>query len=251
MIGLLSLVFIVLPAKRGALVTLAVAYGITLVHYFASPGRIHKHRWRVAAAIVLSLSVLGVVVYKNRQHFETRITRKWEQWVYEREGFGAREVVWDVVHAHNADRSLWRTVLGSGFGSTTHILDNAMALRSHAHNDWLEVFTNMGAIGLGAFGLIHLAVLRQLVRARRTGFVLFPAFLCSYLCLLLPTFFSTTINATHILCHWMLIGHFVGLSERFAYVPSMARMSVSQTADRMASSRGRLRVTRPCPTTEF
>jgi O-antigen ligase len=211
-IFLLSLFFAVAPAKRGVVTTLIVAYTVTVTFLLAGGRRFGAGRWRIVLSGLALACMIGVFLFQNWGNYEIRLVDRWEQ----RRDAGrieARELIWGALTDDLARRDAFALLVGSGFGSAAETVYSIIGIRTHAHNDWLDTAVNMGVLGVGVLFLMHVMIVRGLFRARRGRLPWFPVFLCSYLCLLVPTFISTTVNAAHALYLLMVLGYLMGLTD--------------------------------------
>lgn len=141
-IGLaIIMTFVFLSAKRGTI--LIMILGSFILLYKDMKLATNKHRVRILiVAVALILGMYKVVIYllRNSFVFLNKIT------MIEENNSSGRDVLYSYFwNAFSNDASFLQMLFGRGANGTIKIYYN------YAHNDWLEILTNQGLLGIIIF----------------------------------------------------------------------------------------------------
>lgn len=147
---LISMIFIVQGAKRGALITGTVGFLVFIYYQFKFVGT--KHRIRNFLFLLLGL---GIMVYYLLQLFETNeyfISRI----VSLSEGNSSgRDIIYTKIFEGWLEGDFLQLVFGFGYGAS------AIFARKFAHSDWLELLSNFGLLGVITYLIVFIIGFRM------------------------------------------------------------------------------------------
>lgn len=172
------LIFIVQGIKRGAILTgsLAILYYI-YENIKATHGskRIRFLFITIAAMMIAGNFIIDFI--SESDYFSTRIKRTIAG------DSSSRDVIYEALWSVFLNSNLIQILFGHGADSTIFFTN------MHAHNDWLEILTNMGILGISIYLIYFVVMLKMAVQYRNNttfGICLGGLFIT----LLLPTLFS-------------------------------------------------------------
>jgi O-antigen ligase len=122
---------------------------------------------------VLIVLTGAVIVELDKSH--SRVVLERLESMAEDQGSGRLDIYSETIK-YIANSTPWQTLMGHGYVSTRDILASGKS----AHNDWLEVQFDFGAVGLLLYALLHACLIRKshsLIRGRSP---LAAAFAASY-----------------------------------------------------------------------
>lgn len=202
MIAIVS-IFVIQGAKRGALIVGTV--GILFFIYYKLSNIDYRYRVRGYIFSVFAIVFLITYLYRYFLSSEFLISRlsKIE------DGGSGRDIIYsNLLKAwYNSDNIL-NFIFGHGFSSTLTLSGTG----HFAHNDWLEILTNFGLIGVSLYLLIFLGLLRI---AFQKGFmgeykVILLAIISMWF---ITTLFSMIFNSQYSVIFTLLIAFLIGRSR--------------------------------------
>lgn len=186
-------VFIILSMKRGAMLILAPCLVMLIWEKLKTTKRVY--RGGVIIVILILLVVLWHFVndfFSENDFFQSRIEE-----TLSGDSSGRDTLYGDLIHHYFNDASLFQMFFGMGAEGTIKVTYN------YAHNDWLELLTNQGIIGVIFFAYYWLGVYYTCKSKRLSKESRF-ALKYIFLILFLMTLFSMSINAMTIYSSSML-----------------------------------------------
>lgn len=203
-IGFTSLVvilyFVIQSSKRGALLTGLIG-AITFLYYqlHTSPRR---NRVKNYTTLAFGSSISAYVLYKFYISNEFLISRLENL----QEGGSGRDIIYSSLWNNWLDSaSIINTLFGYGFMSTPKF--NAMG--QLAHNDWLEVLTNYGIVGIVIYCLL-ITSLFPIALNKKIKFELKLIMITIILMWLLRSMFSMYYTSINTIFSSILIGYILG-----------------------------------------
>ena len=134
----ISMLFILLGMKRGAILIGAVCVAWFLFHSMKTASRKQK-TWVILLSVVIVLVGFYAASYmlQNSVYFNSRIEQTLEG------NSSRRDVLYSIFWRHFINESNpWRFLFGNGANGTLKVAWN------FAHNDWLEIAINQGLLGM-------------------------------------------------------------------------------------------------------
>lgn len=168
-------IFIVLGAKRGAIVCLIVAVFYSF-YWFVKSFKVTPRKIVAGLFILMALLGLGIHQYSTNDYLQDRMD------TMERKGIGGREIGYATMTNNwikNPD--ITEQMFGKGTAQTVTVWGN------YGHNDWLELLIDNGVLGVTIYALLFLSFM---VYTRRISRVDPYYYLAASLCLL--TWFCKT-----------------------------------------------------------
>lgn len=152
-------------------------------------------QWILGIAVIISC----ILVYQFFSSSLLDVSQRFE--MIEDDGGNGREMIYEDVIERYTSSDIVSQLFGKGYNSVTGT-DKTRALS--AHNDFLEVLYDFGAIGFVCYLLIHLSLITWTIRLfRRRSPISFPV-LVSYVCfivmsmvshlILYPTYFGLLVS---------------------------------------------------------
>lgn len=151
LMGLL-LFFIIQGSKRGAII--AGVLGLLGYFYYLLKTIEKKNRIRgyiVAIIVLFGISAFGLKIYLSNEFLIDRMTS-----LSEGNTSGRNFIYETIFNAWYNSESVWNYLTGFGFASSLKITGD-----SYAHSDWLELLSNFGLIGIGAYMLLFYSATKQ------------------------------------------------------------------------------------------
>ena len=200
--GVLSIVLIGLvlnAAKRGAIVSLIVALGFTAI-YLLRRSKMKPFNQFMLIALVVGVAAFMYYFSLQNEFLMDRIDDT-------REGnIGTREVAYAMLWQHWVDADIFHQIFGYGLMQTVNVWGNT------AHNDWLELLTDNGVVGVVVYLLFFIYLFKYIRRMSNNPTLQLGAYLATII-LLVKTLFSMGytdfVNVPLVLA----IGLFVGRNE--------------------------------------
>lgn len=193
--------FIVIAFKRGAILCALVC----LVWFMITNlKRVPKNRkWIIVAvtiAVVLAGMYLFIYMMENSDYFRYRLALTGE-------GYSSgRDEIYKTLYEHfiNEDNPI-RFLLGYGANSTLKFTFN------FAHNDWLEIATNQGLLGLVVYFVYWICFYVSWRKAKLNPQA-FMAIGMVFIIYLLSSFFSMSYNGVS-RCAAMVLGYYLAVND--------------------------------------
>ena len=151
LMGLL-LFFIIQGSKRGALI--AGTLGLLGFFYYQMKTIERENRIRgylVAIIVLFGISAFGLKIYLSNEFLLDRMTS-----LTEGETSGRNFLYETILNKWYNSDSFWNFLTGYGFASSLNITGG-----SYAHSDWLELLSNFGLIGVGAYIFVFYSATKQ------------------------------------------------------------------------------------------
>lgn len=166
-----SVYLIIMGSKRGAVVALFTSILIAFLFYLKE---LRMSFWKSFFTTLVFLGILAVAYYSylSNDYLQERVEQTQEI------GIGAREMNYQILWNHWLDNSsIPRILLGNGFASSVNVCGN------FAHNDWLELLTNMGLLGVLLYAILIGGFIGAAIRIPNMTYRLsFSLFLSVWIC---------------------------------------------------------------------
>lgn len=188
--------FILLSAKRGAIFIFVICLLIYLPFFFKQNKRLS----------LLLIPVIGVMGYLAYSYFSTD-SYLIERLIKTTEGYssGRDEIYGSISDYCLRDHfSLDTFLFGFGFNYSIKIAGNV------AHNDWLELLSSSGLLGIGMYIYIYILLFLEMKKIKNAAYKRTMR-LC-IIVLFLRTFFSMTYASTVLI--FSIIGYILGTEKR-------------------------------------
>ena len=142
--------FIILGAKRGALITGAI--GLLVFIYYQMRTVSRRNRKRGYAILLIGVVTLGYYTYDFYQKNEFLVAR-----MDNLDGGSGRVIIFkSILNNWSSNDHIRHLVFGNGFLASKDL----SATGNRAHNDWLELLSNFGLIGLVIYGILFYAAIK-------------------------------------------------------------------------------------------
>jgi O-antigen ligase len=181
---------VVLSLKRTAIISLV----ISLLYYFYSVREVIRKGLpqKIKFLFITVISVfIGYILFNQ-------LTRTFSiDWVGRLstlliDGGSGRDVLWKYTWAALLDQNIFQWILGNGYRATEYL--------GGAHNDFLEVLFDFGIMGLGAYLLFIVLLIKSFFQMKKDKYPNYPAFGVSLIIFIFGSIFSQLV----ILPHWFL-----------------------------------------------
>lgn len=148
----ICIVYVFLGMKRGAIIISIVVLSIVFLHSISEVSGFKKF----FTFIIVSCGIIGLISFvdnllTNSEYFNYQLQKTLEGNSSHRE-----ELYGNFINAFLYDASFFQMLLGRGACGTIKYSFN------YAHNDWLEILTNQGIIGVSIFGFYWLLFIKML-----------------------------------------------------------------------------------------
>ncbi|RGM98413.1 O-antigen ligase family protein [Parabacteroides merdae] len=181
--------------KRSGIIIMSIS--VILLYYSDFFRRKCLHPKSLFAAILVIAGIFTVYQYKAESIYD--ISKRFE--MIKADGGNGRDMIYEDVINRYRSEDLIQQVIGKGFDSVKG-KDTTIALS--AHNDFLEVLYDFGAIGFFLYVLMHFSLIKWTVLLfRKRSQLAFPM-LVSYVCfvvmsmvshlILYPTYFGLLVS---------------------------------------------------------
>lgn len=191
------LVFLLLCAKRGAIFCAA----LTLLVYFPlSMKRISTNKVlsRIIGSVVI-LAVLAIVViniFSSSELLQARLVDTQEG------NSSARDLIYGELWSIFTQSDFIIQIFGHGMSQTVPLIG------SYAHNDWLELLTNEGVVGVILYASVFITMFNYYRKNKKRMEVRYAfMFLVAFLCLLFRSSFSMGYMAPESALFCMAMGY--------------------------------------------
>lgn len=152
---MILLFFIIQSGKRGAFI--AGMIGLMGFIYFQLRTVEKKYRYRSYLIVFISVLALSYFVYDTFQNNEFLIARM--QKIGDEGGSSGRNIIFsNIFNAWLNSDNMFNLLFGFGFAASL----NLSGLGSYAHNDWLEILSNFGIIGVFIYGFLFYTVIKYI-----------------------------------------------------------------------------------------
>lgn len=153
------MLFIIQGAKRGALLVGGVGF-LMFVWYQLSLVE-KRNRWRSYFVIAIGVAIIAyyaIDYYLQQEYLINRMVAMTEG------DSSLRDVIYKQIWEgwYNSD-NLFRYLFGYGFGGSRYLTNNMFA-----HNDWLELLSNMGLLGVVVYLMLFYSSTRYLYNPQWT-----------------------------------------------------------------------------------
>jgi O-antigen ligase len=150
-IGLLMF-FIIQGAKRGALITGVIAMVFFVYYQMRTINK--RNRVKSYLIIFVGISVLLYYVFNFYQNNQYLISRM--QQIQETGGSGRNLIYADIFNGWLESDTYIHLLFGYGFAASWKFAGN------FAHNDWLELLSNFGLIGVAIYCFLFYSVIKNI-----------------------------------------------------------------------------------------
>jgi O-antigen ligase len=148
--------FIIDGAKRGAVI--AGIIGFVLFIIFLLKTVEEKKRFRSYLFVFTGLFILGYIAYDLFQNNEFLIRRI--QSINEKDGSSGRNIIYSNIFNswYNSD-GYFKLLFGYGFAASLDLSGTG----NYAHNDWLELLSNFGLLGVLIYAILFYVVVKVVI----------------------------------------------------------------------------------------
>ncbi|MRT17798.1 hypothetical protein F3C99_12645 [Vitellibacter sp. q18] len=147
------LLLVLFSFKRGAIVSMVICYLYILLTLFKS-FKSKKNRYLIFLIVSIIFSGVTIYIFRNLEIFTYR---------FQLEGGSGRDIILSSIWSDYINRDFIELIIGKGFFSTLDITkSNLNGVSQMAHNDFLEVLSDIGLIGL----IIYCSVLVSFINYR-------------------------------------------------------------------------------------
>lgn len=149
-------VYVIMSMKRGAIIVGA----ITLLWFIYRTFKTSSRRTKIWVTILISVAAIIMwqqisELYSSNELFQHRIEQT------EEGGSSGRDIIYNELWSHYIDKTtLSEFLFGMGANGTLNVAFN------YAHNDWLEIATNQGLLGLIIFAIFWIALFKDWRKAK-------------------------------------------------------------------------------------
>ncbi len=197
---------VVYSMKRGAQLALVFALIGYFVVYLKQNRNVFESRVkivRVAIIIITCVLICGLVISSNEENFVGR----WKEAFSGDDSAGSsRMLMWSEVFEGLKESDIFSLAFGNGFQSTNDFLNNVF-IRSHAHNDFLQVIFDLGILGL----LLYINIIYQccmlVYRLYRKNSSLVPQLVMVLMIFIVRSFFSGCMTRPEMLWFALFIAY--------------------------------------------
>ena len=191
-------VYVIMSMKRGAILIGA----ITLLWFIYRIFKTSSRRTKIWVTILISVAAIIMwqqisELYNSNELFQHRIEQT------EEGDSSNRDIIYNELWSHYIDKtSLSEFLFGMGANGTLNVAFN------YAHNDWLEIATNQGLLGLIIFAIFWIALFKDWRKAKQSP-IIYSALGAIFIICFVKTFFSMSYNDMP-LCLTMCLGYCLG-----------------------------------------
>ena len=179
---LLICIVVVMSVKRSAFIIMLIVLLLNFVYDFLYRTTSAGHRILIGFLLICSSYIVYVSIYDRFDNMMTRMEMIGE------DGGNGRDYIYQNVWERYLSGGMTSKCFGAGFDMVRHT-DNSFHPVS-AHNDFLEVLYDFGAIGLIFYILIHLSLIKWVFRLLRARSQLAFPVLISYVCFVVMSLVS-------------------------------------------------------------
>lgn len=199
--------FVIQGSKRGALIAAFVGLAF-FVYYHLSTIEKSKRLKSYLFVIVVTM-LLGYFTYKFYLNNEFLVTRmQFQSNVGEDWTSGRNKIYNQIFNAwYNSDNIL-NILFGFGFGSSIFLTDG-----SRAHNDWLELLSSTGILGVIVYFMVFYSAIR-LLKEKKWESDKKILLLCILSIWFLTTLFSMNYTSTNGAFQAILLGYLIGSKNK-------------------------------------
>jgi O-antigen ligase len=144
------MLFIIQGNKRGAIITGALGLFIFVYYTMRTVKRKNRLRYYVVIfSAIIGLSYYAYNSYQNNKYLQNRMEQ-----MEQGNGSGRLIIYANILEGWADSDSYTNFLFGYGFGGSRLISDSK---HHHAHNDWLELLSNFGPLGIFIYALLFYA----------------------------------------------------------------------------------------------
>lgn len=150
------IIFVISAMKRGAILIAALSL-LYIIYIELTKSYRSKVFLKIALVALVSFGIYKYAQYmlNTSELFNLRIAQTIEG------DSSARDVLKDdIIHYLKYDSSVFELLFGKGADGTLTVTQN------FAHNDWLEIITNMGLLGIIVFIYFWISFIKDIFRSR-------------------------------------------------------------------------------------
>lgn len=177
-------VYVLMSMKRGA-ITIG---SITLLWFIYRTFKTSSRRTKIWVTLLLCVAAIILwqqvsELYNSNDYFQNRLEQT------EDGDSSGRDIIYNELWSHYTDKtSLSEFLLGMGANGTLNVTFN------YAHNDWLEIATNQGLLGLIIFAIFWIALFKDWRKAKGSPLI-YSMLGAIFIICFSKTFFSMSYNS--------------------------------------------------------
>lgn len=179
---LFVLMMSVITLKRSAMAVSVICASIFIYTEFVK-GNDSKLKSAMLCIIML-VAVVGLFFYSNSASEGAAVERVED--LEEDEGSGRIERYKDVLRLIRDEENRGKLIFGHGYRT----VETSLGESSSAHNDFLEVLYDFGLLGLIAYSLIHISLIKRILFLKRNNISYTGGYLMSYVVFLIMSMVS-------------------------------------------------------------
>lgn len=204
---LILLFFVIQGSKRGAL--LAAFVGLAFFIYFHLNTIEKGKRLKTYLFVIIITMLLGYFTYKFYINHEFLISRMQIQSNVGEDWTSGRNQIYNKIFNswYNSDNIL-NVLFGFGFGSSIFLTGGL-----RAHNDWLELLSSTGIVGVTVYFLVFYSAIR-LLKEKKWETDKKILFMCILSIWFLTTIFSMNYTSTNGAFQAILLGYLIGSKNK-------------------------------------
>lgn len=176
-------VYVLMSMKRGAI----MVGSITLLWFIYRTFKTSSRRTKIWVTLLLCVAAIILwqqvsELYNSNDFFRDRLEKT------EDGDSSGRDIIYNELWSHYTDKtSLSEFLFGMGANGTLNVTFN------YAHNDWLEIATNQGLLGLIIFAIFWIALFKDWRKAKGSPLI-YSMLGAIFIICFIKTFFSMSYN---------------------------------------------------------
>lgn len=151
----LIMIFIIQGAKRGAFI--AGAIGLIMYFYYQIRTIEKRNRIRGYFVAIIVISLLSFFAYRIYMNNEFLIKRMYS--ITEGDSSNRDFIYSTIFNSWYSIKSIWSFIFGYGFAASLDLTGG-----TYAHNDWLELLSNFGLLGVCLYLSLFYAAIKYILK---------------------------------------------------------------------------------------
>lgn len=181
----LPFLMIILSTKRNGLLIIAGGFLAAQIAEYHLAGTL-KEKWKKILILIVTLVIACIVFFMLVRYFDLDILERLS--ALSEDGGSSRNKIWVRVIDDYKDGSILQYIFGKGYQSVTKMMLTGRSIL--AHNDYLEILHDYGAIGLALCMVWILQIIIAFVKAWKKKISFLPSFTYTMCSMLLLSLFS-------------------------------------------------------------
>ena len=186
--SLIFFIFILLTMKRGAILLGSFCFFYSLYEMVKNSSKVYRGLVFIGAILVFSIGIYYIsYLYDTNEYFQFRV-----QETIEGDSSGRDSIYGDLLKHYLYGTTVIEFLFGTGADSTLLFSAN------FAHNDWLELATDLGVLGILSYSFYWFQFARSIKGRHKQQYK--NALIMIFVICFLRTFFSMSINDMFVAC---------------------------------------------------